>query len=119
MSLFTQKIGKFISKIQHACHSKTRMLYSMLLNLSIKQKKIASEAQKARSTVQSLQSLFDQRPKSTQEISQMENYQSILTFKEFATIGSLLKFRLMFIVLSSLFCFCFELSPRPKRRDVL
>src|ERR1043165_6911345 len=48
-----------------------------------------------------------------------ENYQSILTSKEFATIGSLLKFGLMFIVLSSLFCFYFELSPRPKRRDVL
>src|ERR1051325_5523693 len=107
MSLFTQKIGKYIPKIQYACHSKTRMLYSMLLDLPIKQKKIASATQKARSTVQSLQSLFDQRPKSTQEISQMENYQSILTFKEFATIGSLLKLSLMFMVQSSLFCFCY------------
>src|ERR1051325_370909 len=118
MSLFTQKIGKNIPRIQHECQWKVHMLCSMLLDLSINPKKIASAAQKAGSTVQSLQSLFDQRPKSIQELSQVENYQNILTSKEFATIGSLLKFGLMFIVLSSLSCFCFELSPRPRRRDV-
>src|ERR1051325_9774712 len=119
MSLFTQKIGEYIPRIQHKCQWRVHMLYPMLLDLSIKQKKIVSVARKARSIVQSLQSLFDQRPKSIQELSQVENYQNTSTSKEFATIGSLLKFGLAFIVLSSLFCFCFEPSPRPKRRDVL
>src|ERR1043165_9868035 len=102
MSLFTQKIGKYIPRIQHECQWKVHMLYSMLLDLSIKQKKIVSAAQKARSIVQSLQSLFGQRPKSIRELSQVENYQSTSTSKEFATTGNLLKFGLMFIVLSSL-----------------
>src|ERR1051325_4116783 len=113
MSLFTQKIGEYIPRIQHKCQWRVHMLYPMLLDLSIKQKKIVSAAQKARPIVQSLQSLFNQRTKSIQELSQVENYQSTSTSKEFATIGNLLKFGLMFIVLSSLSLLLFRTLASP------
>src|ERR1051325_4568029 len=119
MSLYTQKIGGYIPRIQRKGQQKVHMLYPILPDLFIKPKKIALAAQKAKSIVQSLQSLLDQRPKSTQGLSQAENYQSTSTSKEFATTGNRLKFGLTFIVLSSLFCFYFELSPCPRRRDVL
>src|ERR1051325_5250575 len=77
------------------------MLHPILPDLLIK--KIASAAQKAKASVQSLQSLLDQQPKSTRGLNQVGNYPSTLISKEFATTGNPLKSRLMFIALSSLF----------------
>src|ERR1051325_550585 len=102
MSLFTQKIGGYIPIIQCKGQQKVHMLYPILPDLFIKPKRIALVAQRPRSIVQSLQSLLDQRPKSTQGLNQAENYPSTSTSKEFATTGNLLKFRLIFLVLSSL-----------------
>src|ERR1051325_8540259 len=101
MSLFTQKIGRYILRIQHRSQQEVHMLYLMLPDLFIKLKKIALAAQKARAIVQSLQSLLGQRPKFTRGLNQAENCPSTSNSKEFATTGNLLKFGLTFLVLSS------------------
>src|ERR1051325_3627142 len=102
MSLFTLKIGEYIPRIQHRGQQKAHTLHPMIPDLFIERKKTALAAQKARSIVQGLQSLLDQRPKSTRGLNQAENYQSTSTSKEFATTGNLLKFGLTLLVLSSL-----------------
>src|ERR1051325_1329204 len=102
MSLFTLKIGEYIPRIQHRGQPEAHMLCLMLPDLLIERKKTALAARKARSIVQSLQSLLDQRPKSTRGLSQAENYPGTSTSKEFATTGNLLKFGLTLLVLSSL-----------------
>src|ERR1051325_2767673 len=102
MSLFTLKIGGYTPRIQHRSQQKVHMLYPILPDLFIKLKKTALAAQKAKSVVQSLQNLLNQRPKSTQGLNQAENYPSTSTSKEFATTGNLLKFGLTLLVLSSL-----------------
>src|ERR1043165_3875029 len=100
-SLSTQKTGRYIPRIQHKEQQEVHMLHLVLPDLLIK--KIASAARKARAIVQDLQSLLSQQPKSTQGLSQKENCPSTSTSKEFVTTGNLLKSRLMFIALSSLF----------------
>src|ERR1051325_2910689 len=100
MSLFTQKTGRNIPRIQHKGQQEVPMLYPVLPDLLIK--KIASAAQKAKAIGQSLQNLLGQQPKSTRGLNQVGNYPIISISKEFATTGNLLKFGLMFIALSSL-----------------
>src|ERR1044072_5761016 len=100
-SLFTQKIGRCIPRIQHKGQQEVPMLYPILPDLLIK--KIALAAQKARAIVQNLQSLLSQQPKFTQGLNQVGNYQIISISKEFAITRNPLKLRLMFIALSSLF----------------
>src|ERR1044072_2339740 len=102
MSLFTQKIGGCIPRLPYKCQQKIHMLYPILPDLFIKRRKIALAVQKARSVVQSLPSLLDQRPKSTRGLNQAANYPSTSTSKEFATTGNLLKFGQTLLVLSSL-----------------
>src|ERR1051325_1502050 len=114
MSLFTLKIGEYIPRIQHRDQQEIHMQYPILPDLFIKRKKIALAAQKARSIVQSLPSLLDQRPKSTQGLNQAENYPSTSTSKEFATTGNLLKFGLTLLVLSSLSLLLFSTLTSPK-----